>query len=155
MVVAHQCAFLNRRTHKHTTLSSENQIFQCESFSGDVCAASNWTSVGEVTFTEKSPIFSFFCRVQIRFCIIDALWETVIGCRGRQLPADGPLTVSYELMHADFDWQPTKELLSGSAAGTYKNKTAVRGAAVTLYSTERCRSAVTPLLHLHMFGTFL
>lgn len=97
---------------------------------------------------KKGPFSVFFCRVQIRFCIIDALWETVIGCRGRQLPPDGPLTVIYELMHADFDfswhtpccsgdWQPTKELLSGSAAGTYKNKTAARGAAVTHCTPRR------------------
>lgn len=148
MVVAHQCAFLNRRTHKHTTLSSENQIFQCESFSGDVCAASNWTSVGEVTFTEKRPIFSFFLQSADK---ILHYWCTLRDCHRLPRPStppDGPLTVIYELMHADFDfswhtpscsgdWQPTKELLSGSAAGTYKNKTAARGAAVTHCTPRR------------------
>lgn len=97
---------------------------------------------------KKSPIFSFFLQSADK---ILHYWCTLRDCHRLPRPStppDGPLTVIYELMHADFDfswhtpscsgdWQPTKELLSGSAAGTYKNKTAVRGAAVTHCTPRR------------------
>ena len=96
-------------------------------------------------------------------------WCTLRDCHRQPRPSsppDVPLTVIYELMHADFDfswhtlscsgdWQPTKELPSGSAAATCKNKTAVRGAAVTHCTPPRdadlqwCRCCVcTFLVHL-------